>query len=96
MAKRTPRQQSKHDTGVRSTAEYYEQQGYNVSADIPGYDQPRTIDGRRPDVIARSKKETVIVEVETKDSLQKDKPQQETFKDYADSHDKVRFWRKTV
>jgi len=96
MAKRTPRQQSKHDAGVQDSAEYYEQQGYNVQADISGYDKPKSIGGRRPDVIARKKQETVIVEVETKDSLEKDKAQQETFKEYADEHKKVRFRRKMV
>lgn len=96
MAKRTPRQQSKHDKGVQKSAEYYEEQGYNVQADIPGYDKPRTIGGRRPDVIARNQHETVIVEVETKDSLEKDRDQQETFKEYADEHENVRFRRRTV
>ncbi len=96
MTKRTPRQQSKHDRGVQASAEYYEQQGYNVQADIPEYDRPRIIGGRRPDVIARSSQETVIVEVETRDTVDKDQAQQETFKEYANEHKKTRFWRKTV
>lgn len=96
MPKRSPNQQSKHDRGVEKTAEYYERRGYTVQADIPGYDRPKTIDGRRPDVIAKGHGETVVVEVETRDALEKDRAQQQTFKEYADERDKVRFWRKTV
>lgn len=81
---------------MQDNAEYYERQGYKVQADILGYDKPRTIGGRRPDVIARNNQETVIVEVETKDTLEKDQAQQETFREYAETHKNVRFWRKTV
>lgn len=96
MAKRTPRQQSKHDKGVQASAEYYNQQGYNVQADIPGFARPETVGGRRPDVIAQNNQETVIVEVETKESLEKDREQQQAFEEFADSHKNVRFRRKTV
>lgn len=96
MAKRTPRQESKHDEGVQRSAAYYEQKGYRVQADIPGYDKPTTIDGRRPDVIARNNQETVIVEVETKDTVEKDKAQRQTFREYAEEHKNVRFRQKTV
>lgn len=96
MVRRTPRQQSKHDEGVRKSAEYYEQKGYGVQADIPGYDRPRTVSGRRPDVIARNPKETVLVEVETQNSVAKDKGQRETFKKYADGHKNTRFRQKKV
>ncbi len=49
-----------------------------------------------PDVIASNNEETVFLKVETKDSIEKDKDQQETFEDYADKHKNVRFRRKTV
>ena len=96
MARRTPQQQSKHDRGVEALAKYYESQGYTVLADIHGYEQPKTLEGRRPDVIATGNGEKVIVEVETRDSLDTDKSQRETFKEYADSHKNIRFWTKTV
>ena len=96
MAKRTPRQQSKHNKGVQASVDYYTEQGYKVQADLRGHEQPETIGGRRPDVIAQNAQETVIVEVETKESFEKDKDQQQTFKEYADSHKDVRFRRKTV
>ena len=96
MAKRTPTQQSKHNKGVQDSAEYYERQGYEVKADLSGYPRPPTIDGRRPDLVATNGKETVIEEVETGDSFEKDKDQRETFKDYADTHNNTRFWTKKV
>ena len=96
MSKRSPRQQSKHDRAVENTAKYYEAQGYRVQADIAGYEKPKTIDGRRPDVVAKGEGETVIVEVETRDTVETDKSQRETFKEYADAHDDVRFRTKTV
>lgn len=97
MANRTPRQQTKHDRAVEKTAEYYEKRGYKVQADITGYNKPDTINGRRPDVIAKKRGEqTVIVEVETKDSLEADTAQREKFQAYADAHDNVRFRNKTV
>ena len=91
MAKRTPRQQSKHDKAVKKTADYYKGLGYNVQADIKNYDQPDTINKRRPDVIAKKGKETVVVEVETNDSIKTDQKQIETFKEYADDHKNTKF-----
>jgi len=96
MAKRSSRQQTKHEEGVQSSAEYYESQGFNVQADIQGYPKPKTIGGRRPDLIATKGRETVIIEHETLDSLQKDEDQRETFKDYADTHNGVRFRTRVV
>jgi hypothetical protein len=96
MAKRTPRQQSKHDRGVQDSAKYYEGQGYKVKADLPDYPKPPTIDRRRPDLIATKGPETVIEEVETRESFEKDKDQRETFKEYAEAHKNTRFWTKKV
>jgi hypothetical protein len=96
MAKRSQRQQTKHDEGVQSSAEYYESQGFDVQADIQGYPKPKAIDGRRPDLIATKGHETVIVEHETLESLPKDKDQRKTFKDYAETHEGVRFRTRVV
>jgi len=94
MTKRTVRQQSKHDLAVECSAEYYEQEGYNVQADIEGYKSPKLINGKRPDIVATKKDDKVIVEVETEDSLETDQKQLKVFKDYAGSHKNVRFWTK--
>ncbi len=61
--------QGKHDRKVRQIAGDYEHRGYNVSADVPGYPQPPTIGGYRPDVVARKSGQETIVEVETPDSV---------------------------
>src|SRR3989338_4781077 len=41
MTKRSSSQQSKHDKGVKKSADYYDNQGYKVYADISGYPTPR-------------------------------------------------------
>jgi len=84
MTKRTPKQQSKHDNGVLKTAKYYQKKGFQVDADLKDSSKPKTIGGRRPDVIAKKGKQEIVVEVETTDSLGKDKNQQKTFQSYAD------------
>lgn len=86
MAKRTPRQQSKHDQSVKRTADAYKARGYRVKADIPGYKKPDKIGGHIPDVDAKKGAVRKIVEVETSDSLKKDIKQQEALKKYADKH----------
>lgn len=96
MGKRNEKQQSAHDEAVKKSAEYYEEQGYAVQADIKGFKKPKTIKERRPDLIAKKKKETVILEVETKETMETDKKQREMFKKYADSHKNVRFRTKMV
>ena len=96
MANRSPRQQGKHDKGVKAAADYYLKQGYKVEADIKNFDQPKSINRRRPDVVAKKGRKTIIVEVETKDSIDADKAQQKVFKNYADSHKNVKFRTKIV
>ena len=66
--KRTSRSQSKHDQAVKQRAEQLQRQGFEVKADLKGWDQPSTIRGVRPDVDARKGKQRVIVEVETPES----------------------------
>lgn len=95
MARRSPRQQSKHDARVRRVAGGYKSQGWKVKADVSGYSVPRTIYGRQPDVIATKGKKTRIVEVETRNSMKKDIPQRNAFKRFAD-HDKKRKFRTSV
>lgn len=94
MAQRSQRQETKHNNTIQDSAEYYKKQGYNVQADISGYDKPKTIQGKRPDLIASKKGEKVILEIETLDSFAKDKKQRTVFKEYADGRKKTRFWTK--
>ena len=58
--------------------------------------KPDSINGRRPDLIAQKGKEQVILEVETKDTVDKDTKQREQFQDYADKHKNTKFRTKIV
>ena len=75
--------QTKHDRMVRSEANKLEDQGFKVKADIADYPKPDTIRGYRPDVVGRKGSERKIIEVETPESLQRDKRQQATFRRHA-------------
>lgn len=88
MAKRTPPSQAKHDRKVLERARALREQGLNVRADLPGFKQPHSIEGRRPDIEAsKYGKVRVIEEIETPRSLKKDRPQQRVFEKYAEKKD---------
>jgi cysteine synthase len=82
---RTRKNQTKHDETVRGVARRYQRKGYNVEADVTGFDQPGTIRGVRPDVRARKGGHETIVEVETPDSVdsKRDQKQQKAFKGWS-------------
>ena len=82
---RSKRSQSKHNQQVRKIAEKLEGSGYNVKADIPGYKQPDTIGGYRPDYVATKDGKRVLGEVETPDSVDssRDQKQQKAFEQAA-------------
>ena len=84
MSKRGKGGKSRHDKSVSKSAEWYENQGYKVKADIEGWDKPKTIGGYRPDLIAKKGKKEVILEVETPQTVKKDYKQWQAFKEYAD------------
>lgn len=65
MARRTKSQQTAHDKRVASHARTLDRDGWNVRADVDGWPQPDTVNGRRPDIIATKSGATRIVEVET-------------------------------
>lgn len=88
---RNIKKQSEHDSKVRRIAGGYKSQGWDVKADVKGYLSPRTIYGRRPDVIATKGKNTRIVEVETKDSMKKDTSQRDAFMRFASLNKKRKF-----
>jgi len=82
---RSTKGQSQHDREVRRIAKDYQQKGYDVEADIRGWKQPSTIEGVRPDVIARKGSHETAVEVETRESVgsKRDEKQKEAFKDWS-------------
>lgn len=94
--KRTKTGQKKHDTGVLKAVRYYEDQGFKVKADLPDHKKPKKIGGYIPDVIATKGPNEVVVEVETKASMEKDTKQREAFDKYADKNNKTRFRTKIV
>ncbi len=93
--------QTKHDERVRRTAGGYVGRGYYVEADIPGYPKPPLlkIDGEsvRPDVIVHKGERTrEIIEIETPESVERDKDQRRLLKKYADKHPYTSFrWSRT-
>ena len=66
---RNTRDQSIRDAAVRRWAESLERQGYEVVADVKGYQQPGTFYGLRPDIVAMKGKKRIIGVVETPRSL---------------------------
>lgn len=66
---RSSSSQSKHDALVAQDARELKRLGYEVSADISGYNKPPTIGGYKPDVYASNSKKNIIIEVETPDSV---------------------------
>ena len=94
--KRSKTGQKRHDAAVRKSADWYGSRGYSVQADVPGRKQPKTIEKRRPDIIAKKGREEVIVEVETKQSADADKEQQRVFREYAKRNPGRRFRKKVI
>jgi hypothetical protein len=90
--------QSDHDATVERLAKQLEKQGFNVKADLPGYKQPPTIDGVRPDIDAKKGNQRKIVEVETPDSVNsaRDQKQQQAFEKAADRSKNTEFVRKVT
>jgi len=86
--------QTLHETLVRKTIKFLEKMWYSVEADYPEYKLPPQIEGFRPDVYAEAwwKRKTVIVEVETCESLD-EHAQAEwlAFSRFADKED-YEFW----
>ncbi len=92
---RSKRRQSKHDQKVESLAKNLKRKGFKVKADLPNYEQPQTVGGIRPDIIAIRPGERRIYEVETQDSVDtpRDQKQQKEFKKAADRSPKTTFMR---
>ena len=96
MQKRTKTGQKQHDEAVLRSAQWYENQGYNVKADLPKWEKPKKIGGFIPDLIARKGKKEIIKEFETEDTNKKDQEQQEAFKKYAEKQKGRKFKKKII
>jgi len=83
MAKRTKHNQTCHNSSVAKRAAGLVANDWKVKADISGYKQPETLNGARPDIIAKKGGITRIIEVETPESMKKDKEQHKKLRDYA-------------
>ena len=81
MAKRRRQRQKKHDQRVKQIANRLKRKGWDVKADIEGYDQPDAIgkNKRIPDIQATKAGATRLVEVETEDTMQAHSDQHSTF-----------------
>ena len=92
---RSKKSQSKHNITVKKLAKQYQGKGYKVKADIEGYQKPDTIRGLRPDVIAEKSGHKTVVEVETKDSVdsKRDQQQQNAFKNWSRGSDRKHYKR---
>lgn len=91
MAKRNKFRQSQHDWKVLEIALNYYQHGYDVYADIRNWRQPGLRNGHKPDVVAKAGIHSIIFEVETPDSVERDRNQRVAFERYAQEHPNVEF-----
>ena len=84
---------SNHNKRVKQLANQYKSKGWNVEAHIPNFDRPDGIgqDNRIPDLVVTKNGAKRIIEVETKASLKKDKPQQSTFRRSAAQQNRTSF-----
>ena len=85
MAKRSGSRQSAHDREVQRAVNQLKRQGWNVRADLPGYEKPAAIgkDAKVPDIEATKRGHRKLIEVETPGTVGRDRKQQETFRRHA-------------
>ena len=76
---------STHDRKVREIVRSLEKQGYDVRADVRGREKPGPIGSKRlvPDIEATRYGHRLIVEVETPDSISRDKEQLKAIATFA-------------
>ncbi len=87
---------TKHNSTLRRSAAAYKRLGFKVKADLPEYEKPKSINKKRPDLIAKKGKREIIVEVETPSSYKKDAPQRKVFKKYASKSPNRKFRTKKI
>lgn len=98
MADRTDYQQRKHDRKVRELMHQLRGRGWSVNADLPDENRPSPIGQERriPDLVAQKAGAKRIIEVETNDTVDAHRDQQETFKRSAAQQNRTTFKRVVV
>lgn len=93
MAKRSAKSQAKHNSKVKQIAKRLKNKGWQVRADIPGYERPDPIgkEKRIPDITAQKRGAKKIIEIETPETIEKDKKQHETFRRSATQQKRTSF-----
>lgn len=83
--KRASTRRNAHNQTVRQIAEKLTRQKWDVKADIPGYIKPTPVGkGKKvPDIAATKQGHRRIIEVETPDTINRDRKQQQTFRRHA-------------
>jgi len=92
---RSKKGQAEHDRQVRQVANKYLKKGYKVLADFPGWEQPDTIKGVRPDLRVRKKGHETLIEIETPESVEtaRDEKQKKAFKQWSEKSQHMHFRR---
>lgn len=76
---------------IAQLAREYKAKGYEVFAELHGYEPPNQIRGFRPDLIAKRGDETIIIEVKTSESIKEAKDALTEFSRYAREVPGLRF-----
>ena len=92
MAKRTKQTQTRHDKKVKQLAHKMQKQGWDTKADIRGFEKPPLIGDKRPDLYVKKQRSTRIYEVETPESIDKDRKQHSTFRRHAGQKRRTKFF----
>ena len=90
---RQKRNQAAHDSRVSALANSLVDQGWEVQADLPNFDQPDPIgnDERIPDIFATQGNQTKIIEVETPGTVNSHQDQHSTFRRSAAQRENAEF-----
>lgn len=78
-------------TRIAKLARDYKARGYQVYAELAGYESPDNIVGVKPDLVAKKGDETIIIEVKTRDTTKSGKDKIEKLARYAKSIPGARF-----
>ncbi len=76
---------------IYKLAREYKNRGYQVFAELEGYESPDTISGIKPDLVAKKGDETVIIEVKTRDTTKSSRNRIEQLARYAEDIPGTRF-----
>ncbi len=98
MGKRTKSAQSKHNARVREIANALEKNDWTVKADLKGYEKPNPIgkEEKIPDIEAHKAGATRLYEVETPETVERDKDQRATFKRSASQKQRTSYHEEVV